>query len=42
MLQSCDTPLHLASSNGHLEVVRYLIEECGTDVNAKNAVSEFD
>jgi ankyrin repeat protein len=34
-------PLHLASFNGNLGVVRYLIEECGADVHAKNRVSEF-
>jgi ankyrin repeat protein len=42
LLQVGYTPLHRASSNGHLEVVQYLIEECGADVNAKDKVSEFD
>jgi hypothetical protein len=27
---------------GHLDVVRYLLEECGADVNANDDVSEFD
>jgi ankyrin repeat protein len=42
VLQSGWTPLHHASQNGHLEVVRYLIEKCGVDVNVKDSVSEFD
>jgi hypothetical protein len=28
--------------NGHLDAVRYLIEESGADVNAKGNVSDFD
>jgi hypothetical protein len=36
------TPLHHASRNGCLDVVRYLIEKCGADVNARDHVSEFD
>jgi ankyrin repeat protein len=42
MLQSDATPLHHASYNGHLDVMRYLIEKCGADVNGENMVSEFD
>jgi hypothetical protein len=42
VLQLGDTPIHLASSNGDLDVVRYLIEQCGADVHAKDKVSEFD
>jgi hypothetical protein len=41
LLQVGDTPVHCASLYGHLDVVRYLIEECGADVNAKGNVSEF-
>jgi ankyrin repeat protein len=41
-LQNYYTPLHLASWNGHLEVVRYLIEKCRAEVNTKDNVSEFD
>jgi ankyrin repeat protein len=41
-MQDGDTLLHLASSNGQLDVVRYLIEKCGADVNVKGDVREFD
>jgi hypothetical protein len=41
-MQDGDMPLHLASLIGQLDVVQYLIEECGADdVNAKNVVSKF-
>ena len=30
-----NTPLHLASQNGHLEVVKYL-KSVGADIHAKN------
>jgi len=30
------TPFNLASVNGHLEIVKYLIEECNANVEAKN------
>jgi hypothetical protein len=30
-------PLHLASTNGHLDVVQFLVEQCGADVHAKNS-----
>jgi hypothetical protein len=42
LLQFRNTPVHFASANGHLDVVRYLIEERGADVNATDDVSEFD
>jgi hypothetical protein len=37
------TPAYLAAQR-HLEVVRYLLEECGADVNAnaRDEVGEFD
>jgi ankyrin repeat protein len=41
MLQFGGKPLHDASSNGHLDVARYLIEKCGADVNATDDVSKF-
>jgi ankyrin repeat protein len=42
VLQNAWMPLHLASRHGHLEVVRYMIEKCGIDANAKDSVSEFE
>lgn len=36
-----DTCLHLACSYGHLEVVQYLIEECGLDPEQKDFVSTY-
>jgi ankyrin repeat protein len=41
-LQDSRTSVHFASANGHLDVVRYLIEKCGADVNMKDDVSEFN
>jgi len=37
-LQDGDTPIHLASSNGHVQVVEKLISS-GADVNVVNEVS---
>lgn len=34
------TPLHSSTYHGHLEIVRYLIEEAGADVNAKDKVGD--
>ena len=31
-----ETPLMLASNNGHLDIVTYLVKECGANVEAKN------
>jgi ankyrin repeat protein len=28
------TPLYFAATNGHIEVVRYLVESCGVDVDS--------
>jgi ankyrin repeat protein len=36
-MQDDDMPLHLASANGHLEVVQFLVEQCGADMHAKNS-----
>jgi hypothetical protein len=41
ILQNGATPVHFASSERKLEVVRYLIEKCGADANVKTGVSEF-
>jgi ankyrin repeat protein len=37
LLQDGTTPLHYASSNGHLDVVQFLVEQCGADVHAKDS-----
>ena len=33
-----NTCLHYAAREGHLSVVKYLIEECGFDLNLENQV----
>jgi hypothetical protein len=33
-------PLQFASSGGHLEVVQFLVEQCGADVHAKNSCQQ--
>jgi len=38
-IQIGSTPLHLAATEGHKEIVEYLIKEGGADVNAANEVS---
>lgn len=30
------TPLHVASSEGRLEAVKFLVEKCGVDINVKD------
>jgi ankyrin repeat protein len=35
-LQDGRTPLHIASSNVHLDIVQFLVEQCGVDVRAKD------
>ena len=37
LLQDSNTPLHLASAHGHLEVVEVLIS-CAADIDLKNKV----
>lgn len=36
-----NTPLHLASREGHIDMVKYLVEK-GADVRALNLVSVFE
>ena len=34
--QNGNRALHLASQNGHMNIVRWLVEECKVDVNSQN------
>ena len=34
--QTGNFPIHIAAQNGHLEIVKYLVEECKVDVNVTN------
>ena len=40
MMDFCDydkrTPLHLAAAEGHTDVVKFLIEDCGVDAEVKD------
>jgi hypothetical protein len=35
--QTGSTPLHHASSEGRLDIVRFLVEQCGADVHVKDS-----
>jgi hypothetical protein len=39
-IKQCDTPLHGAARNGHLSVVKYLVEH-GANVGAKDVVCHY-
>jgi ankyrin repeat protein len=34
------TPLHFAASRGHFEMVKYLVDECGATIDAKDKEGE--
>ena len=36
--QFAQRPLHYAARNGELEVMRFLVDECGMDINAPDEV----
>ena len=40
MLQYENTPLLYASSAAKLDVVKYLVEECKADINARDTVKQ--
>ena len=40
MLQYGETALMYASREGKLDVVKYLVQECGADVNARDEVTQ--
>ena len=40
MLQNGETALMHASQGGQLDVVKYLVEKCKADVNARNKVKQ--
>ena len=35
-----DTPLHIASYNGHLDIVKILVEQDEIDINIKNIINQ--
>ena len=35
------TPLHIASINGHLDIVKFLVEQDGIDINIKNIINQL-
>ena len=38
MVQLGCTTLIFAAAKGHLDVIKYLVKDCGADVNVENAV----
>ena len=36
------TPLHIASFNGHLDIVKFLVEQDGIDINIKNIINQLN
>ena len=35
------TPLHIASSNSHLDIVKILVEQDGIDINIKDIINQL-
>ena len=35
------TPLHYASKNGHLDIVKFLVEQDGIDINIKTTINQL-
>ena len=40
VLQNGETPLMYVCYTGHLDVVKYLVEKCEADVNARDEVKQ--
>ena len=36
-----ETPLHIASREGHLDIVKFLVEKDGIDINIKDIINQL-